>query len=85
MVLGDCMLHPELAAGLSGMAHAQGLQVEDVSLKEFAGRQLLKPGPVPLPLHFARFYQSPSFISLGYSYCNTIDLAYSDYSADDIR
>ena len=85
MVLGDCMLRPEVMAGLSGMACAHSLWAEGAKLQEVAGRQLLKQGPVPPLLHFVHFHQSPSFISLGDSYCNTIDKAYSDYSGDDMR
>jgi len=79
------MLHPELAVGLSGMGHAHHLQVEDFSVDEVGGCQLPKSGPVPSPLHLARFHQSLSFISLGDSYCNTFDIAYNYYSSDDIQ
>ena len=85
MVLGCYMLHLELAAGVFGTAHTHGLQAEDVDLEEIVGRQLLKPVQVLSPLHFARFHQSPSFSDLGDSYCNTTDMAYSDYSSDDIQ
>jgi len=64
------MLHPELAVGVPGAAHARGLRFEDVSLEEVAGCQLLMSGLVPSPLHFAWFYQSSSFINLEDSYCN---------------
>ena len=37
MVLDACMLHPELATGVSGMAHAHGVRVEDVSLGKLQG------------------------------------------------
>ena len=32
MVMGGCMLHLELATGVYSVAHAHGLQVEDVNL-----------------------------------------------------
>ena len=79
------MLHPELAAGVFGTAHAHGLRVEDVDLEEVAGCQLLKPVQVPSPLHFAQFHRSPSFSDLADSYCNTIDMAYSNCTSDDIQ
>jgi len=67
------MLLPELTAGVSGAAHAHGLQVEDVYL-EIVRCQLLKSGPVPSLLCFARFHPSPSSTSLGdsdqYPLCN---------------
>jgi len=53
MVLGGCMPHLELTAGVSGAGHAHNLH--DVDPNEVAGCQLLKPGPVPSPLHFAHF------------------------------
>ena len=59
-------------AGVSGAAHAHNLQVEAVNLDEVVGCQLLKPGPVPSPLCFARFYQSSSSVSLGDSDCNIL-------------
>jgi len=64
VVLDGHMLYPDLVAAVSGVAHAHSLQVKDVDLDEVAGCQLLKPGPVPSPLHFAWFHQSPSLISL---------------------
>jgi len=76
------MLRPELVAGVSGAAHAHGLRVEDVDLDEVAGCQLLKPGPVPSWLCFARFHQSPSCISLRDSDCNIFDITYNNYSSD---
>jgi len=85
VVLDGRMLHPELVAGVSDMAHAHHLQVEDVDFDKFTGPQLLKTGPVPSLLHFAWFHQSPSFISLGDSYCNTIDIACNNYCTDDIQ
>ena len=60
-------------ADVSGAAHAHGLQVEDVDLDEVAVCHLLKPHTVPSPLYFAGFLQSPSFISLGDSYCDTTE------------
>jgi len=45
--MGGRLLHPELAADVSGAARAHCLQVEHVDLDEVAGCQLLKPGPVP--------------------------------------
>ena len=83
MVMDGRMLYTQLAALVSGAACAQSLQVEDVDLDEVAGCQLLKPGPVPSLLLPARFHQSPSFISLGASYCDTIHLKYSNYSSDN--
>jgi len=77
------IVHLELVAGVSDAAHAHSLGVEDVDLDEVAGCQLWKPGPVLSALHFAQFHQSPSFISLGDSYCNTIDIAYNNYSSDE--
>jgi len=69
MVFDGRTLHPELTAGVSGTADAHSLQVEDVDLDAVAECQLLKPDPVPSPLHFAPFRQSPSsFINLGDSY-----------------
>jgi len=79
------MLHPEVMAGVSGVAHGHGLHTEVVDLHEGAGHQLLKTGPVPSPLHFAWFHESPFFISLGDSYCNTIDIACNNYCTDDIQ
>jgi len=73
VVMGDGMLTPELMADVSSMAHAHGLQVEDVDLDEVAVCHLLKPHTVPSPLYFAGFLQSPSFISLGDSYCDTTE------------
>ena len=40
---------------------------------------------VPSLLCFARFYQSSFFINLGDSSCNTVDIAYNNYSSDDTR
>ena len=85
MGLDGHMLHPELAAGVPGTDYAHSLQAENVNLEEAAGCQLLLPGLGPLPLHFAWFYQSSSFLNFDDSYCNTIDIvAYSNYSSDDI-
>jgi len=84
VVIGCCLLHLELAADTSGAAHAHGLQVEDVDLDEVSGCQLLKPGPVPAPLCSCRFHQSPCFISLGDSYCDTTDIPYNNYSSDRV-
>jgi len=64
VVLDGRTLHPERAAGIPGAGYAHGLQVQDVNLKEVAGCQLLMPGTIPSPLHFAWFYQSSSFINL---------------------
>jgi len=83
VVLGSRMLYPELTAGVSHVAHAHSLWVEDVDLDEVHGCQLLKPGPVPSPLCFARFHQSPSFISLGDSDSNILDITYNRYSSDN--
>ena len=66
MLLDGHMLHLELTAGASGVAHAHGLWFEDVSLAEVAGCQLLKPGLILSALHFARFCQCSSFINLDY-------------------
>jgi len=85
VVLDCCMLHLKLAAALSAAAHGHSLWVEDVNLQEAAGHQLLKSGLVPSLLHFSRFHQSSSFISLGDSYCSTIDMSYSNYSTDGIQ
>lgn len=57
MVLNHCMLHPEPAAGVSGMAQAHGLQVEDLDLEEVVGHQLLKPLLVPPLLRLLCFTQ----------------------------
>jgi len=84
VVLDGCTPHLELVVGVSGTAHTCSLWVEDLSL-EVAGCQLLKPGPVSSLLHFARFHQSPSFINFDDSYRNTIDMAYSNCSSDEIR
>jgi len=67
-------------AGVSGVTHTHDLQVENVDLDEVAGCQLLKPGPVPSPLCFGRFHQSPSFLSSGDSDCNILDITYNHYS-----
>jgi len=83
MVMGGCMLHPELMAVVSGADCAHSLLTEDVSLDEVAGCQLLKPGPVPSPLYFASFYQNPSFISLGDCDCNILVIRYNNYSSDN--
>jgi len=40
--MGGHILHPALAAGVSGAAHAHSLRAEDVNLDEVAGCQLLK-------------------------------------------
>jgi len=85
MMLDGRMLHLELMAGVSGTGYAHSLRVEITSLEEVAGCQLLMPDLFPSPLHFAWFYQSSSFINLDDSYCNTIDMAYSNYSTDDIQ
>jgi len=82
-MLDGCILHPEVATGVSGIAQAHGLHVEDVYFKQVAGDLLLKPGLVPSPLCFAWFYQSSCFINMDDSCCNTIDIAYSNYSSDD--
>ena len=74
MVLDGHMLYSELAAGVSGVAHAHDLRIEDVDFDEIAKCQLLKPDPVPSLLHFVRCHQSPSFIGLGDSCSNTIDI-----------
>ena len=42
MVLDGHMLHSELTAGVSGVAHAHSLQVEGINLDEVSGCQLLK-------------------------------------------
>jgi len=81
VVMGSHMLHPELTAGVSGAAHVHSLQAEDIDFDEVAGCQLLKSGPVPSPLSFVRFHQSPSFISLGYSDCNILNVTYNNYSS----
>jgi len=85
VLLDGCMLHPKLTAGVSGVAHAHSLQPEGVDLEEAAGCQLLKPGLILPLLHFAQFHESSSFISLDYSYCNTIDMTYSNHSSDDTQ
>jgi len=55
----DChILHLELAAGVSGMAHVHSLRAEDVNLEEVAGHKLLKPVLILSPLHIAWFHQS---------------------------
>ena len=64
MVMSGHLLHPELTAGVSGVARAHGPQAEDVDQDEVAGCQLLKSGPVPSSLCSASFHQSPSFISV---------------------
>jgi len=79
VVLDVHMLHLQLAASVLGVAHAHGLRVEDVNIDEVAGHQLLKPDPVPSPLHFAWFHQSPYLFSLGDFYCNTTDITYDSY------
>jgi len=83
MLLGCHMLHSEFMAGLSTTAHAHGLQVEEVDLHEVSGCQLLKSGPVPSPLHFAWFCLCPSFISLGDSYYNAINITCNNCITDD--
>ena len=83
MVMSGRMLHSELTASVSGTVSAHGLQVEDVNVAEVPGCQLLKPGPVPSLLHFARFRQNPSFISFVDSYCNTADITHNKYSSDN--
>jgi len=74
------MLHLQLVAGVSGMAHAHSLWFEDVDLKKIAGCQLLNPGLVSSQLHFARLLLSSSFFNLVVSYCNTIDMTCSNIS-----
>jgi len=76
------MQNLELLAGVSGAACVHDPQVEEVDIDEVAARQLLQPGSVSSPLFFARLLQSPSFISLGDSYCNTIDITYNNDSGD---
>jgi len=83
VVMGSCMLHPELMAGVSHAARAHNLQVEYVDLDEVVGCQLLKPGPVPSPLCSARFRQSPPSISLGDSDCNILYITYNNDSSDN--
>jgi len=78
------MLHLELVAGVYGTAHAHCPWVEDDNLDEVSGCQLLKRGPVPSPLYFAWLHQSPS-INLSDSYCNSFDMAYSNYSSNDTQ
>jgi len=75
VLLDGRLLHPELTAGVSAVAHAHGLWVEVVDLAEVAGCQLLKPGLILLALLFARFHQSLFFIDHGDSYCNIIDMS----------
>jgi len=82
VVMGSWMQHPELTAGVSGGACAHGLGVEDVDLDEVVGCQMLKTGPVPSLLCFARFHQSPSSISLGDSDCNILYITYNYYNSD---
>jgi len=81
--MGGHMLRPELTAGVSGVSRAHSLWVEDVNLDEVAGCQLLKSGPVPSPLCFARFHQSPSLISSGDSDCNVLDIKLKIYPVLD--
>lgn len=85
MVLNCCMLRPKSPAGESGKALAHGLPVEDVNSKEAAVWQFLKLLLVPKPLHFAQFHQSSIFTDLDDSYCNTIDVADSNYTSDEIQ
>lgn len=84
-MLNHCMLHPEPAAGVSGMAQAHGLQVED--LEEVIGHQAPAAqatfGSATTVL--ALFYPSSFSIDLGDSYCNIIAMTYSTYSSDDIQ
>jgi len=79
--MGGRLLHPELTADVSDAARAHGLWDEDVNLDEDAGCQLSKPGSVPSLLCSA-LRQSPSFISLDDSYCDTIDITQNNYSSD---
>ena len=65
MLLDGHMLHLELAAGVTVMAHAHGLW-------EVPGRQLLRSGLILSPLHFAWFHQISSFVNVRDSYCNII-------------
>jgi len=83
VVIDDGMLHPELSADVSGAARAHSLRVDDVDLDEAAGCPLLSPGLVLSWLCSARFHQSPCFISLGDSYCDTIDITYNNYNSDN--
>jgi len=53
VVMGSCMMHPELTAGVFGAACAHGICVGDVDLDEVAECQLLKSGPVLLLLCFS--------------------------------
>jgi len=76
--MGIRLLHPELVADESDVAHAHSLWVEDVNIYEAVGWQLLKPGPVPPLLCSAGFHQSPSFISLGGFECNICDIGYNN-------
>ena len=48
---------------------------------------LLRARPVLVPslLHFFQFYQNSFFVNLSDSYCNTFNIAYNNYSNDDIQ
>ena len=85
MMLDCCMLHSQLTANVSGMVHTHGMWVEDVNLKKVVGCSLLKSVLVSSPLHLARFHQSSFFIRLSDSSCNTIVMAYSNHSSDDMQ
>jgi len=80
--MGGHLLHPELSTDISGAARAHDLHIADVDLYEVVGCQMLKPGPVPSRLCSVRFHQSPSFISLGDSFCDTTDITDNNYSSD---
>jgi len=83
VVMGGHMLRPKLMASGSAAAHAHSLQVEDVNLDEVDECQLWKSGLVLSQLCSAMFHQSPSFISLVDSYCDTTDITYNNYSSDN--
>jgi len=85
VVLDNCMLLSGAYGCVSGTVCAHSLQAEDVDLHDVAGHQLLMPGLVPSSPHFAWFHQSSPFISLGDSYCNTIDMAYNNYTIAVMR
>lgn len=85
MVLSCCMLHPKTPSDASRKALAHGLPAEDVNSKEAAGWQFLKLLLFPTPLHFAQFHQSSIFTDLNDSYRNTIDMADSNYTSDEIQ
>jgi len=78
------LLHPELTADVSGVAHTHSLQVGDVDLDEFAECQLLKTRSSPIIAVLCWVSsKSPSFFNLDDSYYDTTGITYNIYNSDN--